>query len=330
MRAAHSADRGLPLPTRRRVLAEVLLATAAMSLWLFAIDRLAVIPWLGAQAGALVAVGFLGLPLWIARRLRLPGDVLGLERASLRQGLAWGLGASVAVLPVFALGFDTLQTHLLHAHRGAGPGIASPGLDFQDLLPGVQGRVVVYEDGRGLAVDNRTTLPIQVRADCCATRPVFPGGRILLAAEAARRFTVTQPTGQPVDPPPLDAVGAPLTQPIEAPAGWTWLVWLLLGQLVVVAVPEEAFFRGYVLSRLRTVLPARRPILGVPFGVAHVLSALLFALVHLVAIPQPGRLLVFFPGLLFAWLAERSRGTIAPAVHHALCNVALRVLQRFY
>jgi membrane protease YdiL (CAAX protease family) len=315
---------------RRRVLAEVLLATVAMALWLFVIDRLAVIPWLGAQAGALVAAGFLGLPLLITKRLKLQRDVLGLEHASLRRGLAWGLGASLVVLPVFALGLDTFQTQVLHARRGQGPGLASPGLEFQDVPEAVQGRVLVYEDGRGLAVDNRTSAPIQVRADGRAPRLVSPGGRVLLGPEVARRFLLTTPLGQPVSPPPLDGTGAELSQPVETQAGLTWLLWLLLGQVVVVAVPEEAFFRGYVLSRLRSVLPPRRHLLGVPFGTAHVLSALLFALVHLVAIPQPGRLLVFFPGLLFAWLAERSRGTIAPAVHHALCNVALRVLQRLY
>ena len=48
-------------------------------------------------------------------------------------------------------------------------------------------------------------------------------------------------------------------------------------QLLVVALPEEAFFRGYVLSRLREVWPPRCRLWGVPFGRAHVLSAALFA-----------------------------------------------------
>jgi membrane protease YdiL (CAAX protease family) len=71
-------------------------------------------------------------------------------------------------------------------------------------------------------------------------------------------------------------------------------------------------------------------VFGVQFGLPHVASALLFALVHLVAVPQPHRLLVFFPGLVFAWLAERSGGALAPAVHHTLANLTLQVLQRCY
>ena len=320
------------LPGHGRVWREVLGATALMGLWLFAVDRAAALPWLGSQAGALVAAGFLGIPLLIAKWRRLPGDVLGLEppaQRTWRQAVVTGLLASAVVLPVFALGYDLVQTQLLHRPRGQGPGLRSAGLDFQEV-PDLARRVVVYEDGRGLAVDNRTPAQVWVRPQCCPPLSVAPGGRALLPPESATQFTVTTLQGVPVEPAPVDGLGAPLDQPVQAPPGLGWLAWLLLGQLVVIAVPEEAFFRGYVLSRLRTILPPRRRLLGTPFGLAHVLSAALFAGVHLVAIPQPGRLLVFFPGLLFAWLAERSGAAIAPAVHHALCNVALRVLQRFY
>ncbi|MSP91468.1 MAG: CPBP family intramembrane metalloprotease [Myxococcales bacterium] len=109
-----------------------------------------------------------------------------------------------------------------------------------------------------------------------------------------------------------------------------WLAWLALTQFVVVAVPEEAFFRGYVLARLRGCWPPQTRILGVPFGAAHVASAALFAVIHLVATPAPHRLLVFFPGLVFAWLAQRSGGALAPAIHHALANVAMQALHRLY
>jgi membrane protease YdiL (CAAX protease family) len=105
---------------------------------------------------------------------------------------------------------------------------------------------------------------------------------------------------------------------------------MLLGQFAAVALPEEMFFRGYVLGRLRACLRPRHTVLGVPFGWAHVLSALLFAAVHLFAVPEAHRLLVFFPGLLFAWLAERGRTVVAAAVHHTLANATLQLLQRLY
>ncbi|MSQ82181.1 MAG: CPBP family intramembrane metalloprotease [Myxococcales bacterium] len=104
----------------------------------------------------------------------------------------------------------------------------------------------------------------------------------------------------------------------------------MLVQVGAVALPEELFFRGYVLGRLRDQWPAQRQVLGVPFGLAAVISAALFAAVHLVAVPAPFRLLVFFPGLLFGWVALRSGSAISAAVLHALCNVALSILTKMY
>jgi hypothetical protein len=105
---------------------------------------------------------------------------------------------------------------------------------------------------------------------------------------------------------------------------------LALSQLVVVAVPEELFFRGYLLERLEQVWPARRRFLGAPVGAALVVSSALFALGHVIVIPNPQRLAVFFPALLFGWMRART-GSIAPgAVFHALCNVLADVLHTSY
>lgn len=114
-----------------------------------------------------------------------------------------------------------------------------------------------------------------------------------------------------------------------------WLVWRSLPeqalvQLGAVALPEELFFRGYVQGRLSQVWPARRQVAGVPFGAAQVVAALLFAAVHLVAVPAPFRMLVFFPGLLFGWVAARSGSAVTAAVLHACCNLTLWVLQACY
>jgi len=110
------------------------------------------------------------------------------------------------------------------------------------------------------------------------------------------------------------------------------LAWLEAGvvQLGAVALPEELFFRGYVLGRLRVQWPGGVTVLGARVGPAHVAAAGLFAAVHLVAVPAPFRLLVFFPGLLFGWVAERSGSAVAAAVLHALCNLALQGLWACY
>jgi membrane protease YdiL (CAAX protease family) len=99
-----------------------------------------------------------------------------------------------------------------------------------------------------------------------------------------------------------------------------------LNQLVVVAIPEELFFRGYLLVRLERVWRPTRRLWGAPVGKALLVSSALFALGHLVVIPNPQRLAVFFPALVFGWMRGRTGSIAAGATFHALCNVVADVL----
>jgi uncharacterized protein len=103
-----------------------------------------------------------------------------------------------------------------------------------------------------------------------------------------------------------------------------------IGQLLVVAFPEEAFYRGYLQSALDLALPARVRIFGADIGWSVVVTSALFALGHFATIPQLGRLAVFFPSLLFGWLRVRTRDVTAGIVFHALCNVFAETLARGY
>ena len=120
-------------------------------------------------------------------------------------------------------------------------------------------------------------------------------------------------------------------QPVE-PFVLQWppeVVSFTLAQLVMVALPEEAFFRGYVQTTLFDVEQRRVRLLGASVApVTLVLQAVLFALVHFIVDPNPARLAVFFPGLAFGWL-RALRGTIGAAIaFHALCNLFSEVLAR--
>lgn len=115
----------------------------------------------------------------------------------------------------------------------------------------------------------------------------------------------------------------------DLPGATWWPRWFLI-HLVVIAIPEEAFFRGYVQGRLAPLFARRVRLLGVPFGGHVVVASALFALVHLVAIPAPFRLAVFVPGLLFGWLRERTRSIVAPALLHAASNVLLAALNEVF
>jgi membrane protease YdiL (CAAX protease family) len=101
-------------------------------------------------------------------------------------------------------------------------------------------------------------------------------------------------------------------------------------QVVIVALPEEAFYRGYVQSRLEDAWPSRRRLFGAPVGPAILVTSAVFALGHVATIRDPGRLAVFFPSLAFGWLRARTRGVGAPVAFHALCNLFSESLMRGY
>jgi membrane protease YdiL (CAAX protease family) len=101
-----------------------------------------------------------------------------------------------------------------------------------------------------------------------------------------------------------------------------------LTQLLVVALPEEALFRGYVQTRLSERWPPRK-LLGVPVDArVLVLQAALFAVLHFASIPHPARLAVFFPALLFGWVRAWRGGIGAAMLLHAASNVLAEVLLR--
>lgn len=98
-------------------------------------------------------------------------------------------------------------------------------------------------------------------------------------------------------------------------------------QLLVVALPEELFYRGYLQTSWRRTNPSRRRrVLGADLGEGFVRTQLLFALGHLITL-QPWRVATFFPGLLFGWTRERTGSLAAPVVVHALSNLFLAVLE---
>jgi membrane protease YdiL (CAAX protease family) len=102
------------------------------------------------------------------------------------------------------------------------------------------------------------------------------------------------------------------------------------GQLVIIALPEEAFYRGYLQSRLDDAWAPRWRVLGAQIGPGLFVGAAIFALGHFATIREPARLAVFFPALLFGWLRARTGGVGASVAFHALCNIFSETLGRGY
>jgi CAAX protease family protein len=118
--------------------------------------------------------------------------------------------------------------------------------------------------------------------------------------------------------------GGPLRFHLRLPPGVA--VFALL-QVLVVALPEELFYRGWMQAAWARTDPARGvTVLGARLGAGFVSTQLLFALGHLVVL-QPWRLATFFPGLLFGWVRARTGSVAAPIVVHALSNVFVRTLE---
>ncbi len=115
---------------------------------------------------------------------------------------------------------------------------------------------------------------------------------------------------------------------------WRWslppdLATFALAQIVMVALPEEAFFRGWVQTRLHDAWPPTRTFLGAKIDPrALILQSALFAVVHLAAEPRIEELATFFPGLLFGWVRARRDGIGAALLLHALSNVLAEILVR--
>jgi membrane protease YdiL (CAAX protease family) len=102
----------------------------------------------------------------------------------------------------------------------------------------------------------------------------------------------------------------------------------VLGQFFVIALPEEAFYRGYLQTRLDDAWAPRWNLLGARVGPGWILVAVVFALGHVVTVHSATRLAVFFPALVFGWLRARTGGIGAGAAFHMLCNVYSMTLGR--
>ena len=105
---------------------------------------------------------------------------------------------------------------------------------------------------------------------------------------------------------------------------------LVAFQIFFVAVPEEFFYRGYFLTRLNEVLPRRFLVLGTPMGWGAVIACTYFAFGHSVVQWQWWHFATFFPGMIFAWMRERTGGIAAGALFHAACNIMVVLLDSCY
>jgi membrane protease YdiL (CAAX protease family) len=112
---------------------------------------------------------------------------------------------------------------------------------------------------------------------------------------------------------------------MEPPIEGQWVPWAV-HQMTHVALPEEVFFRGYLLCTILLFCQKCRwsdPKVGQTVAVLG--SALIFGIFHAVVWESGFALLTFFPGVLMGWLFLRTRSLIVPVLFHAMANVGYAV-----
>lgn len=94
-----------------------------------------------------------------------------------------------------------------------------------------------------------------------------------------------------------------------------------LFHLLLVALPEEFFFRGYMQFQLDRIWGKPWRLLGANIGWSLLVTSLFFAFSHSLIHQQWWHFSIFFPALLFGWLREKTGAITASVLFHALCNV---------
>jgi len=112
--------------------------------------------------------------------------------------------------------------------------------------------------------------------------------------------------------------------------GSTDLLDQLAAQVAVVALPEEAFYRGYLQTALDKIWRPRLNVFGAKVGLGLVITSAVFAVGHVLTEPYLGRLAVFFPALVFGWLRAKTGGIGPGVAFHAACNGFAWYLGRGY
>lgn len=115
-----------------------------------------------------------------------------------------------------------------------------------------------------------------------------------------------------------------------APAGFQGFIHIMFYQLLIVALPEEFYFRGYFQSAMNLICEKKWRILGVNLGWGWIITAAVFAAAHSIVTYQWWHFAIFFPALLFGYLRERTGSITAPILFHAASNLIMDWLARSY
>lgn len=346
-----------PKPTRRELVA----ATAGSLALLAGFDALGLaVPWIAANLLAIVAAIFLYLPsVLLPREGPEPVDY-GLTLDGAPRGIAFGLVVSLVVLVGFVPGHHLWNTLALERVASVDAGaLRQPGERVRGTPTHLDDDwIQVWHDGERVHVrwttDDAWTLTLTTDGSLrTGGADAPPRDRVELSADAPRELHIAVVVrdathldirategGDDVGVETFALGGASrppsardrLDDGLRLPVGYGWLGMMLLVQLLLVAIPEEFFYRGYLQRRLDEGYGRRTVFRIGPVDVSrsNLVASAVFALGHFVIGWAPIRLMVFFPSLLFGWMRDRTGGLAASVTCHVACNAMVHVAAVLY
>lgn len=109
------------------------------------------------------------------------------------------------------------------------------------------------------------------------------------------------------------------------------LVTIVLTNLLLVALSEELFYRGFLETRLDRLWKDRFSIFGLPLTRTVFVASALFALGHFAGEwGSPARLAPFFPAFAFSFLARKGSSIFGAVIFHGCSNIYSAVLLSGY
>ena len=321
--------------------------------------------WLGAWGALIIALVFLYLPIELLERKKIDLRQFGIWRGDVKRGARNWILVSLIVLPPYAVCFHAWQTVIVGSQSDfSARRVADWPLEFEPQSPqtlpddgfrsSLRGDTIVLgwrlPNAKSVTVRVQTTEPISVPRRSKGIRQrvhtasegefgheislVGPSqGQATLRTEGNRVQLNVKSDEQNVDGEKLlDAYGQSIgSNPIETTRDLWWLFNFVLGQLLLIALPEEVFYRGYVQTRLEQKYPKQSQFLGVNVSwKALIYTSGIFAIGHILTVPHPARLAVFFPSLLFGWMRHATGSVLSAVLFHASCNLFAHIAFKFY
>lgn len=314
---------------------------------------------------AIVALIFIKVAQHMLDRHNLPSEAVGITWERWPRGVVWGLAFTALTLPFFALGYWFWETRVLDrkfefsaqnylhwstelAGEPRGWGADASGVwvwaEKSTLNVGVRNRnddnnVVFLESDTpftpqrrgtirlipvGASSPQATTWRVEVEDARSRGQVIVRGAENLkVRVEPAAPNARIWPMYQGRNAKPIDTLD-------EKRSLW-WIPLWVATQFLLIALPEEYFYRGWLQTRLEQAFKRRAEERGrtlpswLGFTPAIVVTSLLFGLGHLLVpiggMLLPTRMSVFFPALVFGWLRHRTDSIVAPVVYHAFSNL---------